>query len=73
MVTNSDQLLKSEPVVQRTIEARIPFTDTLNLIQVEVLKKLRDNEQMDEIAKRCLEDAMIVSIQGVATGMGNTG
>jgi len=82
-VTNSNQLLESEPVVQRTIEARMPFTglyilvmfmlDTLNLIQVEVLKKLRSGEEMDAASRRCLEDAMIVTIQGVAAGMGNTG
>lgn len=73
-ISNIKTLLEHDPVVQRTIAARIPFTNALNLIQVEVLKQLRDgDERMSNEKKAILEDVMVVSIQGIASGMGNTG
>jgi len=40
-VTGDDALLDSDPVIQRSIELRNPYTDVLNLVQVELLRRAR--------------------------------
>ncbi|KAJ3055215.1 hypothetical protein HK097_011216 [Rhizophlyctis rosea] len=72
-VIQGDRLLAADPVVRRAIEARIPFTDPLNLIQVEVLRLLREHEEDGAGEDPVLRDTMSVTIQGIAAGMGNTG
>ncbi|KAJ3281438.1 hypothetical protein HK104_011473 [Borealophlyctis nickersoniae] len=72
-VTMGDRLLHQDPVVRRAIEARIPFTDPLNLIQAEVLRLLREEQEDGGTEDAVLRDAMSVTIQGIAAGMGNTG
>lgn len=72
-ITRGERLLHSDPVVRRAIEARIPFTDPLNLIQVEVLRLLRESEEDGATEDPILRDVMSVTIQGIAAGMGNTG
>ncbi|KAI9206838.1 phosphoenolpyruvate carboxylase [Polychytrium aggregatum] len=77
-VTQQTELLATEPVVKRTIESRLPFTDPLNLIQAELLRKLRHEQGnieaggLDSESKE-VSDAVVVTIQGIAVGMGNTG
>ena len=67
-ITEGKEILERDPVVRRAIEARLPFTNALNLMQVEVLKLLRSGVEGE--ARRYLEDAMVVTIQGIASGMG---
>ncbi|KAI9199578.1 phosphoenolpyruvate carboxylase [Polychytrium aggregatum] len=75
-VAEQDHLLASDPVVARAIHSRLPFTDPLNLIQAEIIRRIRveptEDGSVDEPHKD-LMDAMIVTIQGIAAGMGNTG
>jgi phosphoenolpyruvate carboxylase len=69
-ITGQVQLLENDPVVKRTIEARLPFVEALNLLQAQVLKRYRSPEGAGD---QTLQDALVVTIQGVAFGMGNTG
>jgi phosphoenolpyruvate carboxylase len=67
-VTGHARLLDDNPVLQRSIDVRNPYIDPINLIQVEVLSRLRrapDDER--------LLDAMLVTVNGIAAGMRNTG
>ncbi|KAJ1570096.1 hypothetical protein HK096_001732 [Nowakowskiella sp. JEL0078] len=69
-VAEVEQMLDNEPVVSRAIESRTPFITPIHLIQAEILKMSRtDEDGADEI----LVDTMVVTIQGIAAGMGNTG
>jgi phosphoenolpyruvate carboxylase len=43
--------------------------DPINLVQVELLRRLRDSETMDP----ALFDAFVVTVNGIAAGMRNTG
>lgn len=46
---------------------RNPYVDPLSLLQVGLLKDLRNNESP------ILRDALLVTINGIAAGMKNTG
>ncbi len=67
-VANSSSVLQHDPVVRRAIEGRIPYTNALNIIQAEVLRMLRAGA--DGASRHVLEDTMVVTIQGIASGMG---
>lgn len=73
-----NKLLESNPVVARSIAARHPYIDPLNLIQIECLKKLRSvgtakDQKMTKEEKDLWSDILVVTIQGIAAGMQNTG
>ncbi|KAI9103302.1 phosphoenolpyruvate carboxylase [Phlyctochytrium arcticum] len=72
-VTQADHLLSSDPVVRRAVETRLPFTDPINLLQVEALSLLRQSEEEGVEENLQIRDLMSVTIQGIAMGMGNTG
>ena len=59
--------LENEPVVLRSVSVRNPYTDPLNILQVELLHRLRNGD------KGPIEDALLVAINGIAAGMRNTG
>jgi phosphoenolpyruvate carboxylase len=66
-VTGQQELLQSNPVLRRSIEVRNPYVDPINLVQVELLRRVRTND--DERVKA----ALLVTVNGVAAGMRNTG
>jgi len=72
-LTEQNEILDSEPVLQRAIRLRNPYVDPLNFIQIELLRRLRglDEEATQERAE--LMDAMVVTINGIAAGLRNTG
>lgn len=67
-ITGHTQLLEENPVLRRSIDVRNPYVDPINLVQVEVLARLRADD--DDPA---LLDAFLVTVNGVAAGMRNTG
>ncbi|KAJ3167441.1 hypothetical protein HDU88_002363 [Geranomyces variabilis] len=72
-ISGYDHLLASDPVVRRAVEARLPFANPINLLQVEALKRLKEDEEADREENPVFRDLMSVTIQGIAMGMGNTG
>jgi phosphoenolpyruvate carboxylase len=66
-VTGHNVLLESNSVLRRSIDVRNPYVDPINLVQVELLRRFR--EQPDDRVKA----ALLVTINGVAAGMRNTG
>ena len=67
-VTGHATLLEGNPVLRRSIDVRNPYVDPINLVQVEVLSRL--SAAHDDPA---LLDAFLVTVNGVAAGMRNTG
>ncbi|NNE43163.1 MAG: phosphoenolpyruvate carboxylase, partial [Gemmatimonadetes bacterium] len=68
-VAGHDELLAGNPVLRRSIDVRNPYVDPINLVQVELLRRLREGGD-DEA---CLRDALLLTVNGVAAGMRNTG
>ena len=66
-VTGHLEPLESNPVLRRSIDVRNPYVDPINLVQIELLRRARA-EQDDRV-----RDALRVTINGVAAGMRNTG
>jgi phosphoenolpyruvate carboxylase len=66
-VTGHRGLIENEPVLRHTIEVRNPYIDPLNLIQIELLRRLRAGHN------GVISDALFAAINGIATGMRNTG
>jgi phosphoenolpyruvate carboxylase len=67
-VTGHDVLLESNPVLRRSIDVRNPYVDPINLVQVELLRRLRASS-----SDPSLFDAFVITVNGIAAGMRNTG
>ncbi len=63
------KLLDDDPVLQLSISARKPYIDPLNYLQAELLKRKRETDTVSSD----LEEALKVTMTGVAAGMRNTG
>ena len=73
---------QNNDILQRGLHVRNPYVDPLNVIQAEVLKRLRRNAgeygddgkgALSEEVMTLLTDALAISINGIANGQKNTG
>jgi phosphoenolpyruvate carboxylase len=64
-------LLEHEPELRASLERRNTFLDPLHIVQVELLKRMRS--QPDLKTETALEEAILMSINGIAAGLKNTG
>jgi len=71
LVTDQVQLLDSTPILQRSIERRNPYIDPLSAIQVELLRRLRATPE--EVGTDELRETVLLSVNGIAAGLKNTG
>jgi phosphoenolpyruvate carboxylase len=67
-ITAQSHLLENNPVLSRSIRLRNPYVDAMSLIQVELLRRKRDGEDNAE-----LNDALAATINGISSGLRNTG
>lgn len=67
-LTGHSTLVEDNPVLQRSIRVRNPYVDPINFMQVELLKRLRETPDDESLRK-----ALLVTINGIANGMRNTG
>jgi phosphoenolpyruvate carboxylase len=70
-LTGQQDLLDNERWVQRAIRVRNPYIDPMNYVQVALLGRLRQAGGDDDVA--ALRAALLVSINGIAAGLRNTG
>jgi phosphoenolpyruvate carboxylase len=70
-VAEVDELLGATPVLQRAIHQRNPYVDPLSYIQLELLRRLRSGEAQEE--QEQMETVVLMSINGIAAGLKNTG
>lgn len=70
-ITGQGALLDSDQVIQRSIELRNPYTDVLNFVQIELLRRFR--VEQDEEQREALRQALFLSINGIAAAMQSTG
>ena len=67
-VLGSEELLQDNPTLRRSIAVRNPYVDPLNVLQAEFLRRLRAGDE-DPL----LRDAFLITVNGIAAGLRNTG
>jgi phosphoenolpyruvate carboxylase len=64
--TGHRHLLETNRVLRRSIDVRNPYVDPINVVQAELLRRLRAGDES-------LRDAFVITVNGIAAGMRNTG
>ncbi|MDX1522634.1 MAG: phosphoenolpyruvate carboxylase, partial [Anaerolineae bacterium] len=72
-VTEQQELLQESPVLQHSINQRNPYVDPLNFLQVSLLRDLRALSDQDSEEARKILRVVMLTINGVAAGLKNTG
>lgn len=74
-VMGEERILARVPWLDRSVEARNPFVDLLNLLQIELIRRLRVAQEGGATPNdtAALRDLVRLSIQGVAAGLRTTG
>ncbi|KAG6548357.1 hypothetical protein Mapa_010136 [Marchantia paleacea] len=67
-VSGHHKLSENNKTLRRLIESRLAYLNPINMLQVEVLRRLRQDENNPK-----LRDALLITINGIAAGMRNTG
>jgi phosphoenolpyruvate carboxylase len=71
-ITGEKRLLDKSPVLQRSIAVRNPYVDPMSYLQVELLARKRAGKASAEDHEKLLY-AILLTINGIAAGMRNTG
>jgi len=71
-VTGHDRLLANRHVLSRAVSLRDPYVDALSYLQLRALAALRDTDPHDDERER-LERLLLLTVNGVAAGLQNTG
>jgi phosphoenolpyruvate carboxylase len=66
-VTGHERLLETNRVLRRSIDVRNPYVDPINLVQAGILRRLRERDDP------ALRNAFVITVNGIAAGMRNTG
>ncbi|MGW5878412.1 phosphoenolpyruvate carboxylase [Nocardiopsis terrae] len=74
-VTGHSRLLENRAVLSRAVDLRNPYVDALSHLQLRALEALRGEEadSLSEQDSQHLERLLLLSVNGVAAGLQNTG
>lgn len=68
-ITDDDSLMADLPWIAESVALRNTYIEPLNLLQIELLDRSRKNPQENSI----VEQALMITISGIAAGMRNSG
>ena len=71
-ITKNDVLLADNAELASSLRNRLAYFDSMNFLQIELIKRARKFESIDEIPRE-LRKAIHISINGLATGLRNSG
>ncbi|MGI9132280.1 MAG: phosphoenolpyruvate carboxylase [Candidatus Nanopelagicaceae bacterium] len=69
LLTKKSELLGDQPMLARTLQVRDAYLAPLHLLQITLLHKVRNDKDIDPLIRR----ALLLTINGVAAGLRNTG
>ena len=69
LLTNKSEILGNQPILARTLAVRDTYLAPLQLLQVSLLRQVRSQKTPDPLLTR----ALLLTINGVAAGLRNTG
>jgi len=72
-ITGQHTLLAENPTLAASIRLRNPYVDPMSLIQVELLRRKRGEQQEAGVDQEELDYAIAATINGIAAGLRNTG
>jgi phosphoenolpyruvate carboxylase len=72
-ITGHNALMDADPTLQKAIHLRNPYVDPLNYLQVEMLRRLRALPDPESAEGHALREVIVVTINGIAAGLRNTG
>ena len=72
-ISGHTELLDNEPITQESVRLRNPYVDPLNYLQVEMLRRLRALPNQESPDADALREVIILTINGIAAGLRNTG
>jgi phosphoenolpyruvate carboxylase len=69
LLTRKSEILGDQPILARTLSVRDAYLAPLHLLQISLLERVRNGESPDATIRR----ALLLTINGVAAGLRNTG
>ena len=67
-ITGNEVLLKDNPELASSLNNRLAYFSSMNYLQIELLKRKRNGDASEDLQK-----ALHISINGLATGLRNSG
>ena len=72
-ISGHREMMDSDPLTKESVRLRNPYIDPLNYIQVEMLRRLRALPDPNSPEAQPLRDVIVLTINGIAAGLRNTG